>query len=80
MAVLQALASTVNRVSRSFRFLYLTQVIIHLMFILLHYSQLNCCGSRKFLRNCLIQSLHITNEESKAFNSSDLGLVRMLKP
>lgn len=49
VAVLQALASTVHRVSRNFRFLYLTQLIITVMFISLHDSQLNCCRSREVL-------------------------------
>ena len=48
VAVLQALASTVHRVSRNFRFLYLIQLIINLMFTPLLYSQFNCCGSREF--------------------------------
>ncbi|XP_058291159.1 small ribosomal subunit protein mS39-like [Hylobates moloch] len=60
VAVLQALASTVNRVSRILFFFFfkpktwlithfLTRLITHLILIPRHYSGLNCCGSRKFL-------------------------------
>lgn len=69
VAVLQALASTVNRVSRNFRFLYLTanntfNVHTSLLFTIKLLWIWNV-----YLE--IIQSLYVTNEESKPFQFSD---------